>query len=523
MSERSFNQESSSREAAGAGFTYRCVCGQLLEILPESETVCPGCERHYPVGFLGGDDTGEETMVATLCERQTKVVNAPSEVNALVGQKWGHFSIVEPLGIGGMGTVYRALDESLQRYVALKVILGAGNAGEESEGVQQLFQEARAQARVNHPNVVHIYYVDRSHGAPFFAMELVPGSTLKDRLEEGVLPFDEVVRVGLQVADALKHAAKYGIVHGDIKPSNMLLTEAGDVKLSDFGLARHLSEANTREGKLAGTPNYLSPEAAAKGATDFRSDLYSLGVTLFELTFGKLPYSYESKTVEERLEAHQYRPVEFPSDWPESVPRSWEELLRRLLAKNPEDRFESFDELIEALEEARPLNLPSAGILPRGLAWLVDMFCLVGAAVIAYLPVKMDLRIPYLEQYAVLDSVVAILASVGPILLAVGFHGQFGNTPGKILFQLRVVDRHGVSPSRMALVSRLGLQFLSVWTLFVVGMIEAFGIYDFANGMIFLFVFSSLIIEMGFVLFSDSRRSLHDRLFRTRVVIDGGQ
>ena len=161
--------------------------------------------------------------------------------------------------------------------------------------IQQLLQEARSQARVNHPNVVHIYFVDQARDFPFFAMELIRGSTLKHQLANGPLPFAEVVRIAAQLAAALRHALQFDIVHGDVKPGNILQSKSGTVKLSDFGLARRLSKLQPGKGQLIGTPNYLCPEAADQKPVDFRSDMYSLGVTLFELTFGRQPYFYATR------------------------------------------------------------------------------------------------------------------------------------------------------------------------------------------------------------------------------------
>ena len=520
MTENNQTESSHSHSELSYGDSaYRCVCGFLLEVDPEKVTVCSGCERTYPIGFLVGDE-GDETVLATLCERRTKIVTPLGEKDPLIDQLWGHFRIIEALGQGGMGTVYRALDESLQRYVALKVILGSGVGGDDdSKHVQQLFQEARAQARVSHPNVVHIYFVDRSNGSPFFAMELVNGPTLKDLLEDGPLPFKEVVRIALQIANALRFALKYDIVHGDIKPSNILVAENNEVKISDFGLARRLSELKAGEGVLAGTPNYLSPEAAAKNVTDFRSDLYSLGVTLFELTFGKLPYSFGSKSVEERLEAHQFRAVEFPDVWPDAVPVGFRPVLEKLLAKNRDGRYQSYDELIEDLEEVKPLSVPSAGLIPRGLAWLVDILCLLLMTALLFIPVKLGPLVQLIGEHALLTWIIQIGAGIGIPAIAIAYQWSRGTTPGKQLFQLRVVDSHGAMPSRARIASRTGMQFLVLWTGSVIGIFEEGGL-EVNDVFRQLLLIVPLLVEMGFVVFSKKRLALHDRIFRTRVVLD---
>ena len=152
------------------------------------------------------------------------------------GERFGHFEIIEPLGAGGMGAVYLALDTSLQRYVALKVIHTSAQGSSAAQRMDRLKQEAVAQARLNHPNVVTIYFVGDDEGQPFFAMELVAGSTLAEVRRMGSLPFPDLVEIAVQVTRALEHAQAFEIVHGDIKPSNLLLDEQHRVKLSDFGL-----------------------------------------------------------------------------------------------------------------------------------------------------------------------------------------------------------------------------------------------------------------------------------------------
>jgi hypothetical protein len=300
--------------------------------------------------------------------------------DARIGQRLGHYKIECQLGRGGMGTVYRALDESLQRYIALKVIDGWVNSVSDTQQLLRLCQEALAQARVNHPHVAHIYYVGRDDGSPFLAMELVGNETLADRLRSGPLPYAEVIELGGQLCDALRHCLAYDIIHGDIKPSNVLLAEIGIAKLSDFGLARRMSENRDEGGSIAGTPDYLAPEVINGGSTDVQSDLYALGVTLFEMTFGRLPFSYSGSSIVERLEAHKSAPIVFPERWPSEVPHGWRFVLGRLLEKEPDQRYQTYDELIEDLERMRPAKLPKAGRIPRILAWYVDatLLSLVG-------------------------------------------------------------------------------------------------------------------------------------------------
>src|SRR5688572_23254441 len=203
-------------------------------------------------------------------------------------------------------------------------------------------------------------------------MELIPGRTLSKRLEEGSLPFGDVVRIGLQVASALDRAAQYDIVHGDIKPSNILEADSQTVKISDFGLSRRLSGSSNFKDQIAGTPNYLSPETARGEKTDTRSDIYSLGVTLFELTFGKLPYEFSGVSIAERLDAHLTQTPSFPVPWPETVPESWRDILQRMLEKDPADRYQNYGELMADLTRVVPKRLIPAPRVSRLIAWLFD-------------------------------------------------------------------------------------------------------------------------------------------------------
>ena len=164
-------------------------------------------------------------------------------------------------------------------------------------------------------------------------MELVGEGNLAERLNDGPLPFWEVIQLSVQLADALRACLRFDIIHGDIKPSNVLLTESGAVKLSDFGLASRLSQLSEATQAIAGTPDYLAPELATGQSPDARSDMYSLGVTLFEITFGRLPYSFSGSSVGERLAAHQIAPIEFPEPWPPSVPDAWRSVLARLVSQ----------------------------------------------------------------------------------------------------------------------------------------------------------------------------------------------
>ncbi len=334
-----------------SAFVYQCVCGESVAVDPAKEVTCPKCGRR--IGDEALKSEGAVTL-QTLDGRSLQEMQADSDrddvattpqaveqvgdTDPLIGQRLGYFRIISSIGRGGMGEVYCALDESLQRYVALKVI-HAPDKSLEGGTVQHLLQEARAQARVHHQNVVTIYYVGKQKETPFLAMELVAGDTLADRMKKRRIGFGEMVDIAIQVASALKMAAQIDMVHGDIKPGNILIAEDGTIKLSDFGLARQITPKPSQSTKISGTPSYLAPEACRGLPTDSRSDMYALGVLLFEMSFRRYPYTLLDNTLQNCLYAHMRANPEFPDPWPADLPERWREILARLLAKEPDARI----------------------------------------------------------------------------------------------------------------------------------------------------------------------------------------
>lgn len=499
---------------------YRCVCGNSLPVDSEEGGTCASCGRAYSATAANDVSMATIAMPSTGGGGMTPPGNAEHDRS---GDVLEHFRIIDRIGRGGMGTVYRALDESLQRYVALKVIRTGGQGEDDSTHIERLLQEARAQARVNHANVVHIYFVSRDRKSPFLAMELVGGPTLAARLKQGPLPFGDVVRIGIQVAAALKQAADYDIVHGDIKPSNILLAEGRDVKLSDFGLARRLSAEGNDDTLIGGTPNYLSPEAARGQPTDVRSDMYSLGVMLFEMTFGRLPYSYDGTSVQERLEKHSVAEVEFPDPWPDDIPEGWEDLLRRLLSKSPDERFPDYNQLIAALEKLRPVSLPKAGRLVRALAWWTDL--MLGMGISGILQISLIAAL-YLIQGSLSSETIQQIITAGfhaviPFLAILAQY-RWQSTPGRRLFQIRVVDHHGLPPPGRSLVPRTIIRMLPFWTSSVVLFGELMGI-EMVRLIVSTLGTVVLLADGGCALFHRRGLAIHDIILRTRVVLDAGR
>ena len=245
------------------------------------------------------------------------------------------YRIDAELGQGGMGTVYRAHDPMLDRDVAVKVV-SAYNLG--TEGRQRLLHEAQAIAKLNHPNIVQVHDAGQLDGTPFIVMELVEGQSLHDQPPKD--PQGNVA-VALQICAALEHAHSNGIIHRDLKPENVLIGPDGTAKLMDFGLARSMASRLTTEGQITGTVFYLAPEVALGQTVDGRADLYSLGVMLYELTAGMLPFADGDPLA--IISQHLHATVVPPRAHNDRIHPGLDGLIVQLLSKRPDDRPASAD------------------------------------------------------------------------------------------------------------------------------------------------------------------------------------
>ncbi len=270
----------------------------------------------------------------------------------LTGRSLGRYQIYEALGEGGMATVYRAYDTRLGRFVALKVMRPAT---EPQPALLRRFElEARALARLSHPAIVRVLDYGEDNGWPFMVMELISGGTLKDRMTAAPrpIPYREAAHFLAPVARALELAHANGIVHRDVKPSNILIGERGEPLLSDFGIAKTLESDATAEltgtGVRLGTPDYMSPEQCMGAPVDYRTDIYSLGIVLFEMLTGVKPFSADSPMA--TMHRQIYDPLPDPRQWAPGLPPAAAQVLYRALAKNPLERFSSMGEFAAALE-----------------------------------------------------------------------------------------------------------------------------------------------------------------------------
>jgi Tol biopolymer transport system component len=384
-------------------------------------------------------------------------------VATLIGKTFGHYEILDHLGAGGMGEVYRARDARIDRMVAIKVLIG--EHAESAELRERFEREARAISRLNHPSICTLFDVGEHNGAHFLVMEYIEGETLAKRLDKGALPLDEVLRIGGEVASALAAAHRRGVVHRDLKPANVMLTKGG-VKLLDFGLARlHAAshgidpaaaatqaEPLTATGQVMGTFQYMSPEQAEGREADARSDIFAFGAVLYEMATGKRPFDGATRA--------SVMAAVLRSDPPSvrshaaALPESLDHLVRTCLAKDPDERWQSAADVakqLAALRTAAGANRSTAAASRRPrlrevLAWTLSLAAVVAAGAAYLTRERPDGPRP-----------VARLRVLPPSPAPTGGVLEFGAT-GRSM---------ALSPSgdRLAFVSRVGgVTYLWVWT-----------------------------------------------------------
>ena len=288
---------------------------------------------------------------------------------SLEGQTLGKYRVLDPLGRGGMAQVYRAYHPQLDRYVALKVL--RSDLVEEGEFLVRFRREAQAVAGLRHPNIVQVFDFDVQGDIYFMVMELLEGDTLKARLNDYRLrgeqmPRGEIVRVLLDVLDGLAYAHSEGMIHRDIKPANIMLTKRGQAVIGDFGIAQIVGTTrHTVSGAMMGTLSYMAPEQGLEGRSDARSDLYSLGIVLYEMLTQHTPFDADTPLAV--LMKHLNDPLPLPRKFDATIPEPFERIVLKALSKRPEERYQSAQEMAQALRQAAEeaaVELPERISLP---------------------------------------------------------------------------------------------------------------------------------------------------------------
>ena len=310
--------------------------------------------------LLAQESRAEQFLETPALDVAAKVLAEHQSQSSLVGQQLGSYKIVSLLGAGGMGEVYQAQDSKLSRDVAIKVLPAA--FAHDAERLARFQREARMLASLNHPNIATIHGLEQSDGVHYLVMELVLGHTLAEHVSAGALKIEEALKLGGQIAEALEAAHEKGVIHRDLKPANVKVTPEGRVKVLDFGLAKAfagdggmdlsnaptLTAMGTEEGRILGTPAYMSPEQARGKPVDKRTDIWAFGCVLYEMLTGK--EAFRGETVSDTIAAV----LEREPDWkvvPTATPAKVQNLLHRCLEKNVNRRLRDIgDARIELLD-----------------------------------------------------------------------------------------------------------------------------------------------------------------------------
>jgi serine/threonine protein kinase len=272
--------------------------------------------------------------------------------NLQSGQMLGPYRIISQIGKGGMANVYKAYQPSVDRYVAIKVL--PSQLAESQEFATRFHQEARIIAKLEHPHILPVFDYGESDGVAYFVMRYLEAGTLKDKMEAGrPLPLKDIDRIFTQLAEALSYAHSFGIIHRDLKPANALIDSHGNIFLTDFGIAKLMESASprlTQTDAIMGTPAYISPEQAQSQPVDQRADIYSLGIILYEMVTGGVPFTADTPLAV--LFKHISDPLPLPSLVKPDIPPSIEKVILKALAKDPKDRFSTADEFVAAWKRA---------------------------------------------------------------------------------------------------------------------------------------------------------------------------
>jgi hypothetical protein len=326
--------------------------------------MCPACGEKYNVlkQWLGKAKCPSDSTLLTEIQTSASVgvaatLGAAGDApGSPIGMEAGGCRIVELIGRGSMGAVYKAKHVGLNRYVAVKLLPSVSN---DPEMVKRLLFEARAIAKLEHPNIVQVYDVGFQRGYFFIVMQLLKGQTLEERLvEEKVIPVPTALEIIQDVANGLAAAHAKGIVHRDLKPANIMLTEDGKARLTDFGLAQDAENPDGREGLIVGTPYYMSPEQWLGHKADERSDLYSLGVILYQMVTGHR--AFQGETVNELMHQHLKVVAPSPKHYDSELADGLCAMIKKMIAKPPKKRYPHVPEFMDDLKKVAQGEDPDA-------------------------------------------------------------------------------------------------------------------------------------------------------------------
>lgn len=321
----------------------------MSEKKPLKMVTCGWCDTKV---FISGDLPPLATTPCTKCGK-------PLMMPMMLRQ----FELRSVIASGGNGTVYRAFDTVLERMVAVKLV--KKELLNDPAAMEGFYREARACARLNHTNIIHIYTFDEFEGQAYLVMELADHGSLDTRIEkQGRVEELYVLDIGIKIASALDLALKHSLLHRDIKPGNILFDSDNEPKLVDFGLARSVEAEAESSNVTEGTPYYVAPEKIMRERETFLSDMYSLGCTLYHALTGHVPF--EAPTVEALVSAHVHQPLTPPNSVVPEITQSTSDSLVKVMAKNPADRYLSYDEFRMALEAARTQLLVQRFAQPEG-------------------------------------------------------------------------------------------------------------------------------------------------------------
>ena len=350
-----------------------------------------------------------------------------------IGEQVGPYQITAQLGSGGMATVFKAYHAALDRYVAIKVLHPAFK--QDPNFLSRFQREARIVAKLDHPHIVPVFDFSEANGQPYLVMRFIEGETLKAHLSTRALTLADVRRVIKPVAEALAYAHGQGVLHRDVKPSNILLTPEGGVYLADFGLARmaQAGESTLSQDSLLGTPQYISPEQAqGQSDLDARTDIYSLGVVVYELLVGRVPY--QADTPYAVIHDHIYAPLPLPRSIKPDFPEVLERVLLKALTKDRADRYASVSEFYAALDRAidQAINQTSSpSPITAAISNPIDPTTPIGSAVstdpLATRAVVADRAKPKWVLWLVLGIIVVI--AVAYVVITIGTGSRIAGPP----------------------------------------------------------------------------------------------